>query len=265
MAPPRTYRCEALTLKNAPLGESDLLVTLYSREHGKLRAVAKGARKSVSKLVGHLEPLTVVRLSMAQGRTLDIVTQAQVLDSFPALRSDLTAITKGLYVAELTDGFGPEANSNPELYQLAVDVLGNLANDESLANDEASEITLRYFEVHLLRVTGLLPELYQCVECREELVPDQHRFSPNLGGVLCLRCSPSDGHIRPLSLRALKVLRMIHRSTIGEAAGFTIDGALSGELKSLLATTVGYWLGKEIRSNSFMERLHNETAPGVYS
>ena len=139
MAPPRTYRCEALTLKNTPLGESDLLVTLYTREHGKLRAVAKGARKSASKLVGHLEPLTVVRLSMAQGRSLDIVTQAQVLDSFPALKSNLTAITEGLYVAELTDGFGPEANANFELYQLAIDVL------QVLASDKRSEMTLRYF------------------------------------------------------------------------------------------------------------------------
>ncbi len=258
MAPPRTYRCEALTLKNTPLGESDLLVTLYTREHGKLRAVAKGARKSASKLVGHLEPLTVVKLSMAQGRSLDIVTQAQVLDSFSALKSDLTTITEGLYVAELTDGFGPEANANPELYQLAIDVL------QVLANDRESEMALRYFELHLLRVTGLLPELYRCVECREELFQDEHRFSPNLGGVLCLRCSPTDGHIRPLSLRALKVLRMIHRSNIGEAAGFGVDEDLLGELKSLLSTTVEYWLGKEIRSNSFLEQLHNETAPEVY-
>ncbi len=261
MAPPRTYRAEALTLKKALLGESDLLVTLYSREHGKLRVVAKGARKSVSKLVGHLEPLTLVRLSMAQGRTLDIVTQAQVLDSFPGLKGDLSAITKGLYVAELTDGFGPEASVNSELYQLAVDVLRGLALKST--NEGASEITLRYFEVHLLRVTGLLPELYRCVECREELVPDRHRFSPNLGGVLCLRCNPTDGHIRPLSLRALKVLRMMHRSTIEETAGLVTDDALSKELKSLLSTTVGYWLGKEIRSNLFMEQLHNETVSGV--
>lgn len=258
MAPPRTYRCEALTLKNAPLGESDLLVTLYSKEHGKLRVVAKGARKSVSKLVGHLEPLTVVRLSMAQGRSLDIVTQAQVLDNFLPLKSTLPAIAKGLYVAELTDGFGSEANTNQELYQLAVDVL------HILSNDRGQDVTLRYFELHLLRATGLLPELYQCVECREELSPGQHRFSPNVGGVLCLQCTPTDGHIRELSLRALKVLRMIHRSTIGEVASLTIDEDLSRELKSLLSTTVGYWLGKEIKSNSFMERLHNETAPEVY-
>ena len=86
MAPPRTYHCEALTLKQDPFGEADLLVTLFSRERGKLRAVAKGARRSSSKLVGHLEPITHVRLSLSRGRNLDYVTQAQVIDSFPMSR-----------------------------------------------------------------------------------------------------------------------------------------------------------------------------------
>ena len=95
MAPPRTYRCEALTLKTAPLAEADLLVTLFTRERGKLRAVARGARRVSSKLIGHLEPLTQVRLSMAQGRNLDYVNQAQVIDGFSDLKQDLDATTKG--------------------------------------------------------------------------------------------------------------------------------------------------------------------------
>ena len=91
-------------------------MTLYTQESGKIRAVAKGARKSTSKLVGHLEPLTVTRLALARGRNLDIVTQAQVVQSFAALKGDLTAVTKGLYVAELVDGFGSEAHPNYSLY-----------------------------------------------------------------------------------------------------------------------------------------------------
>ena len=66
MAPPRTYRCEAITLGYTTLGEADLLVTIYTKEQGKIRAVAKGARRSTSKLVGHLEPLTLAKMSMAQ-------------------------------------------------------------------------------------------------------------------------------------------------------------------------------------------------------
>ncbi len=262
MAPPRTYRCEALALRSSPLGETDLIVTFYTREQGKVRAVAKGARKSTSKLVGHLEPLTQVRLSLARGRTLDIVTQAQVVQSFAGLKSELTAITKGIYVAELLDGFGSEASPNPELYQLALDVLPVLAQGGE-HDAPGPDLPLRYFELHLLRHSGLLPELYRCVECQLEVAPSEHRYSPNVGGVLCLDCSPADAHVRPLSLRALKVLRLIHRGNVNEVASLSVSPALGGELQALLSTTVRYWLGKEIRSNSFLEHLHNAVKPGV--
>ena len=103
---------------------------MFTAEHGKLRAVAKGARRSSSKLVGHLEPLTLVRLSLAHGRELEIITQAQVTDGLPALKEDLASVARGLYVAELLDGFGPEdsphINSNGGLFRLAAGVLREL-------------------------------------------------------------------------------------------------------------------------------------------
>ena len=73
MPPQRTYRADALVLRSVPLGEADLLVTLFTREAGKVRAVAKGARRSTAKLVGHLEPLTVTRLALSRGRSLDVI------------------------------------------------------------------------------------------------------------------------------------------------------------------------------------------------
>ena len=257
MAPPRTYRCEGLTLRKAAIGEADLVVTLFTSERGKVRAVAKGARRPGSRLVGHLEPLTLVRLSMAHGRELDIVSQAQVSDGFPALKDDLTLITRGLYVAELLDGFGSEDSPSPRLFRLAVNVL------RALPGAEEPEAPLRYFEFHLLRLTGMLPELYQCVECRQEVAPDAHRFSINLGGVLCPGCSPLEAQVRPLSLRAMKVLRLMHRGSLGDVAALNLSPPLAAELKSILINTVRYWLGKEIRSNSFLERLHSERRTGV--
>jgi DNA repair protein RecO (recombination protein O) len=259
MEPPRTYRCEALTLKKSPLGEADLVVTLFTKDRGKLRAVAKGARRTSSRLMGHLEPLTQVRLSMVQGRNLDYVTQAQVIESFANLKQDLGAITKGIYLAELVDGFGSEASSNQPLYQMAVEVL------ESIGQAPESEWPLRYFEVHLLRLSGLMPELYRCVECQVSLSPGNHRFSPTLGGTLCPICQPLGVQVRPLSLRLLKVLRLLHRSPLPSVMGLKADPTLAYELKSVLGGTVRYWLDKEIRSNSFLEQLHRESKTGVYT
>ena len=258
MAHPKTYRCEAIVLGYNTLGEADTLVTFFTRNQGKVRAVGKGARRSNSKLVGHLEPLTVSKMSLVHGRNIDIITQAEVITRFSTLKENLTAIAKGLYLAEMMDGFGTEASPNPDLFQLMIDTL------RIIEADPESQMALRYFEYNLLKVSGLMPELYHCVECREELEPNAHRFSPNVGGTLCLECSPEDAHLRPLSLRALKVLRLLDRSPLSEACKLSIDDNLSSELNTLLSTTVTYWLGNEIRSNSFVEHLLNKTLPEVY-
>ena len=249
----RTYRCEGLTLRKASIGEADLVVTVFTAEHGKVRAVGKGARRSSSRLVGHLEPLTLARMSMARGRELDIVSQAEVLDGFAAVKADLDTMTRGLYVGELLDGFASEDSPSPALFRLSVNVL------RELPTATEPESPLRYFEFHLLRLTGMLPELYNCVECRREVEPDSHRFSVNLGGVLCADCLPLEAQVRPLSLRAMKVLRLMHRGSLREVSSLNLNQPLSLELKSILAGAVRYWLGREVRSNAFLERLGADT------
>jgi DNA repair protein RecO (recombination protein O) len=251
MPVPKTYRAEGLVLKNIPFGEADLLVTLYTRDAGKVRALAKGARRSSSKLVGHFEPLTAIRLSLARGRNLDIITQVEVSDNFAPLKSDLTTLAKGLYVAELVDGFGPESTANSSMYDLAIETL------RAVSQDPTWDLALRYFELHLLRVSGFMPELFQCVECRTPLTPDSHHFSPDAGGTLCLDCTPPGIQLRPLSLRALKVLRLLHHSRVAELPRLQINEALGLELRSLLNSTIDYWLDKEIRSNSFIDHLEH--------
>ena len=259
MAPPRSYHCEALTLKKHPLGEADLLVTLYTRDRGKLRAMAKGARRPTSKLVGHLEPLNQVSLSLAQGRNLDFITQVQVVGSLATLKSDLKSIAKGLYVAELLDGFGAEASPNANIYHLAIETL------ESIGLHPDSAWPLRYFEFKLLQLSGLMPELHCCVDCRKPLSPGQHRFSPDVGGTLCVECNPTGVRVRVLSLQALKVLRLLQRGRLSEIVSLRLSSPLAQELESLLTTTVTYWLDKGIRSSSFLERLQQESRPEVYT
>ncbi len=257
MAPPRTYRAEALTLKSAPLGEADLLITLFAREWGKLRAVAKGARRPTAKLVGHLEPLTLTRLSLARGRTLDLISQAETLENFTPLKSNLTAVTKGLYVAELVDGYGSEAGPNEPLLTLTLDTLTALGRAPEAA------LPLLHFQLRLLSVSGLMPELQCCVECRRPLEPGRHRYSAAGGGVFCPACAAAasaEVALRPLSLRALKVLRLLarhHRPAL--LPPLTLNEPLSLELNALLSNTTQYWLGQKIRSQDFLNHLaHSE-------
>ena len=259
MARPRAYRSEALVLKSTPFGEGALIVTLYARDSGKIRAVVRGARRPSSKMVGHLEPLNRVGLSLVSSRTggMDTIAQAQILEGFGSLKSNLEAVSRGIYVAELVDGFGVEGNSNPELYLLLVDTLRFL--DETPDVD----LALRYFELRLLNCTGFMPQLYHCVECLGELSLGEHLFSPTVGGTLCRRCVPPGPRILPLSVQALKVLRFLDGTALSEITKLHVDGGLQDELKNILSVTLRYWLDREIQSRTFMDHLDNTQRNGA--
>ena len=96
----------------------------------------------------------------------------------------------------------------------------------SLDSHPSSQVPLRYFELHMLKSSGFMPEMGLCVKCREELVPGQHRYSPDAGGVLCRECRPADVRIMELSVRALKVLRFMETSSLEAALALNVDSGL---------------------------------------
>ena len=250
MARPRVYKGEAVVLESRLMGEADLLVTLWAQTMGKLRAIARGARKPSSRMVGHLEPLTRVELALARGRDLDVVTQAQVVESFQPLKARLEGVSQGLYIVELVSGFTAERLPNPPLYTLLLDTLRLLPDTPN------PQTVIHYFELHLLKTSGFMPELYQCVACSTELAPGEHRFSPGVGGTICSRCAPQEVRIMPLSLAALKVLRFFDRSPMSAVAELKVGPGLEEEVKGLLSATVSHWLDREVRSRRFMEQVH---------
>ena len=247
MARPRTYKSHGLVLKHAPLGEADRLVTLYTPDRGKLRGVARGARRPRSRLAGHLEPLTHVRVSVAEGRSLDTIAEAETVRSFRALREDLHKITHGVYMAELVDRFSADQSPSPAVFSLLRDSLGRLedAADPSLL--------LRFFEVQLLAVTGFGPELGQCVECNTPVQPGDHLFSYASGGVICPRCTPpAHQAVLSLSLNAIKVLRHLQRGPYARVERLRVAPGLHGELERLLRNYVRYVLDRDVNSAAFV-------------
>src|SRR3990172_1395501 len=139
MAEQRSFRVEAVVLRHADWGEADRLLPLYTRERGKVRAIAKGARRIRSRKAGHLEPFTRVKLQLAKGRGLFIVTQAETLDAYPALRADLTLTGYAAYVIELLDRFVPDEEAAvPSLFRLLTETLSRLAADTSTSLSASS-------------------------------------------------------------------------------------------------------------------------------
>ncbi|MGH2514803.1 MAG: DNA repair protein RecO, partial [Ktedonobacterales bacterium] len=114
----RVYSSEAIVLRRTDFGEADRILTLFTPSFGKVRAIAKGARRTTSRLAGHLEPFTRTQLLLATGRELDIVTQAEARERLDALREDLWHATGAWYIAELVDRFLEDADPHPRLYRL---------------------------------------------------------------------------------------------------------------------------------------------------
>ncbi len=256
MTLPRTYRAVGLTLRKSPVGEADLVSSLYTREHGKLEVLARGARRLTSRLMGHFEPLTLVRLSISRGRSLDIVAEAEVVNAFPEVKAGYTGVARGLYVAELVDGFSALAVSNPALLDLALQTLNAIgANPDAPDDDAGANFPLRYFDLQLLNLSGFMPELYRCVECGEELEPERHRFAVGAGGALCPDCvTPEDVVVRSLSLPALKLLRLLHRTeSVERLPRLSIPNPVQREVHGILNETLQHWLDRQVRSQAFLD------------
>ena len=239
-----------MVLRQVSIGDADRILTLFTPDLGKLRAVARGARRPKSKLGGHVELLNHVRLSLAQGRTLDVVTQADAIRTFRRAKDDLDRLSQGLYMADLVNSFTAEESPSYAVYKLL------LASLDALDKGEAPPLTLRYFETKLLFHSGYQPELFNCVHCRSKLDPSDHLFSFPLGGIICPDCLgfSSSSNIQ-VSLSALKVLRYLQREGYPRAASVNVPATLAGELERVLRDYVGYLLEREVKSASFMGLL----------
>lgn len=266
MSTSRNYQAHGIILRQAKLGEFDKIVTIYTAEFGKIRAVAKGACRAKSKLGGNVEPLTHSLMLIARGRNLDIVTQSQTIDGFLALKSDLWRMACSLYLVELVDSFTAEGAENRPLFDLLLDTLNQLSEPDS------NEIALRYFELHLLQQLGYRPQLRRCVNCDSPLRPVVNFLSPGKGGLLCPQCNSQESaryeqtgaisarHLIPLSVEALKVLRLWQGCDYATARRVRVSADLAAELEQVLCQYIEYTLQRELKSLTWLRHLRKEVA-----
>ncbi len=140
-----TYKTRAISLKTAPFAEADKLVTLFTRDHGKVRAIAKGARRVPSRLGGRVEPFTYAEYFIANGRSLDIISQCEVIETFQHLREDAQGLPAGLYMLKLVDSGTVEGQRYPELFDLLLKFLLRLKeghNPRRVAKDFEKEFVI---------------------------------------------------------------------------------------------------------------------------
>ncbi len=175
------YRDEGVVLRTYKLGEADRIVVLFTRGRGKVRAVAKGVRRTKSKFGSRLEPGTVVQLQLYEGRNLDIITQAERVVAFTRLRSDLDLYGRTAIVLEMVDSIVVEAEANPALYKLLTGALNELERS-------GNPLVVSAFAAKFLALEGVQPRLDSCVRCGATDQLEGIQLAE--GGVVCLRCPP---------------------------------------------------------------------------
>ncbi len=248
----RIYRTEAVVIRHRNLGEADRILTLFSLDQGKFDAVAKGVRRPGSRKAGHVEVLERVALQVARGRNLDIITQAEGLEAFLPVREEMRLLAPALYTVELVDRFTVERAELPQLYLLLIETLRRLAAGQDV------DLSLRAFELGLLRHTGYLPELQRCVQCAVPLAPVVNAFSPVAGGAVCPACNPAQSGLRPLSVNALKVLRLLARGQFAEATSLRLGRDLVVELEQHLRAAIRVHLDRDLQSLDFMHATRRD-------
>ena len=248
----RTYRTEAIVLRRQDFGEADRLLTLYTRAYGKRRAIAKGARKPQSRKTGHVELFMRTNFLIAVGRNLDIVTQAELVEPYAALREDLVRTTYASYMVELLDQFTPEDDKHLSLYELLASGLDWLANGDDL------RLASRFYELRLLSLVGYQPQLFKCVVTGEPVVEENQFLSAELGGLVSAGNQNRDRRAQPVTAVAVKVLRYLQTRGWDTVSVLTLKPALQKELETLMHYYLTFVLERELKSADFLKRLREE-------
>jgi DNA repair protein RecO (recombination protein O) len=246
------YRTEAIVLRRMDYGETDRILTLFTRGYGKVRAMAKGVRKINSRKSGHVELFTRVDILLAQGRSFEVVSQAEMVEAYLPLRSDLVRSTYAGHFVELLDAFTEDSDQHDDLYWLLSRGLQWLCATEDLRR------TARYYEIQMLSSVGFQPQLNNCIICDTVIKPENQFYSVVDGGVVCPDCAPDVPRARSLSLNALKVLRYMQRSTFEAIDKLTISAPVHLEIERILYDTLIFHLERRLKSATFLERLRRE-------
>ncbi len=233
------YREEAVVLRTYKLGEADRIVVLVTLGRGKVRAVAKGVRKTRSRFGGRLEPGSHVQLQLYEGRQLDTVTQAESVEVHPEIRSDLARMTDAMAMLEVVDQVAQEGEPNPALYRMLVGALRTLAASPSA-------LLVAGFYWKLLALEGVTPMLDACVRCGAgssgedvELVA----LDPAEGGALCRACRRGP----VLTPEALALIRAILGGDLGRALT-TPAGPAAAEVTDLATRSLEHHLERRLRA-----------------
>ncbi|MBQ4078287.1 DNA repair protein RecO [bacterium] len=181
------FTTNVINLKSYNISEADKIIVMYSKEKGLIKGVAKGIKKTTSKLGGRMDMLVANKLMLNKGKTLDTICQAEALNTFFNLRNDMNKLFYAMYCSEIVSNFGIENDPNSEeIYNLFYSFLEKLSNAKT---KEQAMLSVLKFQIKIMHITGYSIELNDCVKCQKEPNSEEIYFSIEQGGILCKDCA----------------------------------------------------------------------------
>ncbi len=255
------YDTDALILNSFDYGESDRIITFYTSGFGKLKGIAKGARRSRKRFVGKLDLLTEIKLIFFHSEKSELarIETVELVDLFSRVKSGITSFSGGCCMAELVSEMTREGLPHPAVFGLLRDFLKMLDG-----SNEAEALSLaRYFEIKLLTILGFMPHLTGCVVCRTDIRDGAGVFFvPDKGGAVCGPCRTADKGAPGLAMSAGTAM------FLASAARFDTDkllrlkpgAACLEESEKILDEFIRHQIGRELKTKKFISKLNAAAA-----
>ncbi|MEL7564939.1 MAG: DNA repair protein RecO [Dehalobacterium sp.] len=244
----KLYSVDAIIIRTRDYGEADKILTLYTKEYGKIQAIAKGVRKPVSRLRGGVQMFAHAKLLLYRGKTLDTVSQGENIEAFGGLQDDLVKLAYASYLVELLEIAVPDREPNEKLFFTTLISLGLLLGDDP-------ELVCRMYEVRLLYLLGYYPYLKECMNCRRSLGTGVFFLSPERGGIVCPSCSGNRGKEGEVSSGTILTMQKLLTVDIRQLFRLKISKGMREELETALENYLEYYLDKAVKAKKVLKSL----------
>jgi len=248
-------KTEAIVLGQRDFGEADKIITLYTKEFGKLRAVAKGVRRVKSKFGSSTELFSHndLMLYMQPKRDLYIITGSNIIRTHKELRENFDSFVTGSYVAELVDKLTEPEERNRHLFSLILETFHQIPKQDR-------DTIIAIFVTKFLANAGYKLDLEKCVFCEKPISPIQgKKLSVQQGGVLCSKCQSRDLQAMDVSSLALMYLKKFETVNLAEVGKIDIETSIRNELKRIVYFYLSHYLPSSLKTEEFMEKLSSSS------
>ena len=245
------YKTRAIVIKSMNLSESDRLVTFMTENHGKVKCVAKGARKVKNRFWGALEPMSLIHLIYfgKEHQRLFRLNQSDIIESFQTIREDFDKLYTGVYFLDLIDAMVLEGHWDPEIFSLLYQALAALDHQTEL------DPLRRLFEVRLLSLSGYKPQLENCVICRKKHENGMLPFSYTHNGIVCSSCSGKAKIDIQFSVGTKNYLKKLLNVEIKTCERLKFPKSQTEEIEMVTHRLILSHLGRELKSYPFIKNM----------